>query len=105
MSGLVTVEDRESMVGESERKKRVTTSSKMRRACDYLSLHRERSNKLVEELSMAEVWKEELEEKRRRVEESLKPPFLGLFDKLEMEDMIDDRLLEEAVSSGEDKVF
>ena len=54
---------------------------------------------------MAEIWKEELEEKRRRVEESLKPPFLGLFDKLEMEDMIDDRLLEEAVSSGEDKVF
>ena len=35
----------------------------------------------------------------------LKPPFLGLFDKLEREDMIDDRLLEEAVSSGEDKVF
>ena len=54
---------------------------------------------------MAEIWKEELEEKRRRVEESLKPPFLGLFDKLEREDMIDDRLLEEAVSSGEDKVF
>ena len=50
---------------------------------------------------MAEIWKEELEEKRRRVEESL----LGLFDKLEREDMIDDRLLEEAVSSGEDKVF
>ena len=54
---------------------------------------------------MAEVWREELEEKRRRVEESLKPPFLGLFDKLEREDMIDDRLLEEAVSSGEDKVL
>ena len=48
MSGLVTVEDRESMVGELERKERVTTSSKMRRACDNLSLHRERSNKLVE---------------------------------------------------------
>ena len=54
---------------------------------------------------MAEIWKEELEEKRRRVEESLKLPLLGLFDKLEREDMIDDRLLEEAVSSGEDKVF
>ena len=110
MSGLVNVEERETMVGELENltkewKERKATSMEMRRASDNLSLHRKRINKLVEELSLAEAWDGELEAKRRRIEESLKPPLLGLFDKLEREDLVDDWLLQEAVSSGEDKVL
>ena len=110
MSGLVNVEERETMVGELENltkewKERKATSMEMRRASENLSLHRKRINKLVEELSLAEAWDGELEAKRRRIEESLKPPLLGLFDKLEREDTVDDRLLQEAVSSGEDKVL
>ena len=110
MSGLVNVEERETMVGELENltkdwKERKATSMEMRRASDNLSLHRKRINKLVEELSLAEAWDGELEAKRRRIEESLKPPLLGLFDKLEREDTVDDGLLQEAVSSGEDKVL
>ena len=110
MSGLVNVEERETMVGELENltkewKERKATSMEMRRASDNLSLHRKRINKLVEELSLAEAWDGELEAKRRRIEESLKPPLLGLFDKLEREDTVDDWLLQEAVSSGEDKVL
>ena len=110
MSGLVNVEERETMVGELENltkewKERKATSMEMRRASDNLSLHRKRINKLVEELSLAEAWDGELEAKRRRIEESLKPPLLGLFDKLEREDAVDDWLLQEAVSSGEDKVL
>ena len=110
MSGLVNVEERETMVGELENltkewKERKATSMEMRRASDNLSLHRKRINKLVEELSLAEAWDGELEAKRRRIEESLKPPLLGLFDKLEREDTVDDGLLQEAVSSGEDKLL
>ena len=110
MSGLVNVEERETMVGELENltkewKERKATSMEMRRASENLSLHRKRINKLVEELSLAEAWDGELEAKRRRIEESLKPPLLGLFDKLEREDTVDDGLLQEAVSSGEDKVL
>merc|ERR1719209_471714 len=39
--------------------------------------------RLAEDLSVAEAWETELEARRWRVEESLKPPLLGLFDMLE----------------------
>merc|ERR1719495_2869743 len=56
--------------------------------------------KLAEDLSVAEAWKTELEARRWRVEESLKPPLLGLFDKLEKEEFVGDQLLREAFASG-----
>merc|ERR1719494_154457 len=61
--------------------------------------------KLAEELSVAESWETELEARRWRVEESLKPPLLGLFDKLENEEFVGDQLLREAFSSGGEDVF
>merc|ERR1719192_1616212 len=51
--------------------------------------------RLAEELSVAEAWEIELEARRWRVEESLKPPLLGLFDKLEEEEFVGDQLLHE----------
>merc|ERR1719180_488034 len=48
---------------------------------------------LVEELSIAESWEGELEAKRHKVEESLKPPLLQFFDKVEKEERVDDELL------------
>ena len=43
--------------------------------------------------------------RRWRVEESLKPTLLGLFDKLENEEFVGDQLLREAFSSGGEDVF
>merc|ERR1719474_974601 len=61
--------------------------------------------RLAEELSVAEAWEMELEARRWRVEESLKPPLLGLFDKLEEVEFVGDQLLQEAfVSGGEDLI-
>merc|ERR1719494_345714 len=61
--------------------------------------------KLAEGLSVAEEWETELEARRWRIEESLKPPLLGLFDKLEKEELVGDQLLQEAFSSGGEDAF
>ena len=46
-----------------------------------------------------------MEARRLRVEESLKPPLLGLFDKLEKEELVGDQLLREAFASGGEDLF
>ena len=56
-------------------------------------------------VSVAEAWKIELKTRRWRVEESLKPPLLGLFDKLEKEELVGDQLLREAFASGGEDLF
>merc|ERR1719474_2337051 len=61
--------------------------------------------RLAEELSVAEAWEIELEARRWRVEESLKPPLLCLFDKLEKEELVGDQLLREAFASGGEDAF
>merc|ERR1719370_2096437 len=61
--------------------------------------------RLAEELSVAEAWEIELEARRWRVEESLKPPLLVLFNKLENEEVVGDQLLREALASGGEDVF
>merc|ERR1719318_1357830 len=61
--------------------------------------------RLTEELSVAEAWEIELEARRKRIEESLKPPLLGLFDKLEKEEFVGDQLLQEAFASGGEDMF
>merc|ERR1719474_2045789 len=61
--------------------------------------------RLAEDLSVAEAWETELEARRWRVEESLKPPLLGLFDKLEEEEFVGEQLLQEAFASGGEDLF
>merc|ERR550534_3441992 len=61
--------------------------------------------KLAEGLSVAEEWETELEARRWRIEESLKPPLLGLYDKLENEELVGDQLLREAFSIGGEDLF
>merc|ERR1719342_1811087 len=61
--------------------------------------------RLAEELSVAEVWETELEARWWRIEESLKPPLLCLFDKLEKEELVGEQLLQEAFASGGEDLF
>lgn len=110
MSGVAAVEERESMETMLEKLNRewmegVAASVEARRAQDNLSLHKQRIARLVEELSVAEAWEGELQAKKRRVEESLKPPLLVLHEKLEREEQVDEELLQEAFSSGGEEMF
>ena len=101
--GLALTLQLEKLQKEWEEKK--TQSVEVRKVLDDLKLHKLRMKKLAEELSVAEAWEIELEARRLRVEESLKPPLLGLFDKLESEDFVGDQLLREAFVSGGEDVF
>merc|ERR1719357_2177209 len=93
----------EKMKKEWEEKK--AQSVEVRKALEDLKLHKLRMKRLVEELSVAEAWDIELEARRWRVEESLKSPLLGLFDKLEKEELVGDQLLQEAFASGGEDLF
>ena len=87
--GLALTLQMEKMKKEWEEKK--AQSVEVRKVLEDLKLHKLRMKRLAEELSVAEAWETELEARRWRVEESLKPPLLGLFDKLEKEEFVGDR--------------
>ena len=95
MSAVAIVEEGESMALVLE----------MAKALEDLKLHKLRMKRLKEELSVTEAWEIELEARRKRIEESLKPPLLGLFDKLEKEEFVGDQLLQEAFASGGEDMF
>ena len=112
MSGETGVENRESMAVTVEmamlKKKweeKMARSVEVAKVLEDLRLHKLRMKKLAEELSVAEAWEIELEARRWRIEESLKPPLLGLFDKLEKEELVGDQLLREAFASGGEDLF
>ena len=70
--GLALTLQLEKLQKEWEEKK--TQSVEVRKVLDDLKLHKLRMKRLAEELSVAEAWEIELEARRLRVEESLKPP-------------------------------
>ena len=110
MFGVAVAEESENLETKLETlmkewKEKVATSVEVRRASDNLSLHKHKKNRLMEELSIAEAWEGELKAKMRRVEESLKPPLLRLFDTLEKEEHVDDELLQQALLHGKEEVF
>ena len=112
MSGETGVDRRDSMtvtvemamfMKEWEEKK--ARSSEVGKVLEDLKLHKLRMKRLAEELSVAEAWEIELEARRKRIEESLKPPLLCLFDKLEKEEFVGNQLLQEAFASGGEDMF
>merc|ERR1719357_1452355 len=88
-----------------EWEEKMARSVELGKVLEDLKLHKLRMKRLVEELSVAEAWEIELEARRWRVEESLKSPLLGLFDKLEKEELVGDQLLQEAFASGGEDLF
>ena len=100
---VVSSERMESILEQLKREweEKVAASVEARKAQENLSLHKQRMARLVEELSIAEAWEGELRAKKRRVEESLKPPLLLLHENLESEDHVDGQLLQEAFRSSD----
>ena len=88
-----------------EWKEKMSGSVELRKARDNLKMNRMKIRELKEELSIAEEFEGELKAKRRRIEESLVPPILRLFDKLKRMEVIEDILLQEAFSSGREQMF
>ena len=78
----------------------VAASPQVVRARDGLQLHRDKVRRLMEELTAAEAWGEELQARCARMEESLKPPLLRFMEKVEVGELVEEHLLEE-VGVGE----
>ena len=112
MSGLCheVVKEREGIAAKmevlaKELKEKMSGSVDVRKAKKNLKMFRMKIRELTEELSIAEEFEGELEAKRRRIEESLVPPILRFFDKLERMEVIKDSLLQETFSSGGEQMF
>jgi len=110
MFGVAVAEESENLETKLETlmkewKEKVATSVEVRRASDNLNLHKQKTNRLLEELSIAEAWEGELKAKRCRVEESLKPPLLRFFDTLEKEEHVNNELLQQTLLNGKEEVF
>ena len=97
MSAVGVVAEREGMVQflemetlKKEWEVKRARSVEVRMVWEDLKLQRLRIKRLAEELPIAEAWELELEARMWRAEESLKPPVLGLFDKLEKEELVSD---------------
>ena len=112
MSGLCheVVKEREGIAAKmevlaKEWKEKMSGSVDVRKAIENLKMLRMKIRELTEELSIAEEFEGELEAKRRRIEESLVPPILRFFDKLERMEVIKDSLLQETFLSGGEQMF
>ena len=109
-SGHEVVKEREGIAAKmevlvKEWKEKMSGSVEVRIARENLKILRMKIRELTEELSIAEEFEGELEAKRRRIEESLVPPILRFFDKLERMEVINDILLQETFSSGREQMF
>ena len=69
---------------------KLATSVQVRRASDNLNLHKQKVDRVMEKM-------DEMEAKRRRIEESLKPPLLRFFDVLEKQQHVTESLLRRAL--------
>ena len=99
----VTVEMAMLMKEWEEKKAR---SSEVGKVLEDLKLHKLRMKRLAEELSVAEAWETELKTRRLRVEGGVTQAATARsFDKLEKEQFVGDRLLQEASASGGEDVF
>ena len=80
---------------------KLESSREMRVAKDNLGKHAEKVRNMTEELDGAEAWQDELGKRLSRMEESYKPHLLVVYEKLEEEEGVDQKLLWNAFMSSE----
>ena len=80
---------------------KLESSREVRVAKDNLGKHAEKVRNMTEELDGAEAWQDELGKRLSRMEESYKPPLLVVYEKLEEEEGVDQKLLWNAFMSSE----
>ena len=80
---------------------KLESSREVRVAKDNLGKHAEKVRNMTEELDGAEAWQDELGKRLSRMEKSYKPPLLVVYEKLEEEEGVDQKLLWNAFMSSE----
>ena len=85
---------------ESEWHKKINSSPEVKQAKRSLEFHKRKMKQLQEELSSAEVWEKELEERLVKMEEKVQPALMKFCKQLDSEDFVDDIIIEETVAEN-----
>ena len=85
----------------NEWQKKINSSPEVKQAKRSLEFHRRKMKQLQEELTSAEVWEKELEERLMKVEEKVQPVLMKFCNQLENEDFVDDIIIDEAIAENQ----
>ena len=87
-----------SLLGEWQRK--ISCSPEVKQAKLNLEFHKRKMRQLQEELTNAEVWETELEERLRRVEDKVQLPLMKFCSQVEREEGVEQEVIEESMVGG-----
>ena len=85
-----------SLQGEWQRK--INSSPEMKQARLSLEFHKRKMRQLQEELTSAEVWETELEERLKGIQEKVKPALMKFCSQLDREEGVDEAVTEETMA-------
>ena len=84
----------------NEWQKKINSSPEVKQAKRSLEFHKRKMKQLREELTSAEVWEKELEERLKKLEEKAQPVMMKFWNQLESEDFVDDIIIDEAIAEN-----
>ena len=84
----------------NEWQKKINSSPEVKQAKRSLEFHKRKMKQLQEELTSAEVWEKELEERLKKLEEKAQPVMMKFCNQLENEDFVDDIIIDEAIAEN-----
>ena len=85
----------------SEWQKKINSSPEVKQAKLHLEFHKRKIRQLQEELTSAEVWETELEERLKNVQEKEKPFLMKFCAQLENKDIIDETVIEKTMDEND----
>ena len=83
-----------------EWQKKINSSPEVKQARLNLEFHKRKMRQLQEELTSAEVWETELEERLSKVQEKVKPSLMKFSSQLEREEGVDEDVIEETMADN-----
>lgn len=81
--------------------RRKSSSPEVRQARLNMEFHRRKMRQLQEELTSAEVWETELEDRLGRVEDKVRPPIMKFCTQMEKEEGVDQLVVEETLGESD----
>ena len=84
-----------------EWQRKICSSAEGSQARLSLEFHKRKMRQLQEELTSAEVWERELEERLSSVQEKVMPPFMKFCKQLEREEGVEEKVIEESMAEND----
>ena len=84
-----------------EWQRKISSSPEVKQAKLNLEFHKRKMRQLLEELTSAEVWERELEERLSSVQEKVMPPLMKFCKQLEREEGVEEKVIEESMAEND----